>query len=232
MEVKLINHTLDPEGSICSAAAICYRATPNEKILEHCLKSRHFSVLEFADFDFLIEGISRACSHQLVRKRIGASYAQESQRHVKYDDDYTIVVPHTILNNSNILKTFMNAHEQIYGTYATLLENGVPAEDARYIMENAATTRLRVKMNARCLIDLASERLCTKSQWEIRELVEKMRLEVSKVAPTIAKYMQPRCFWLKRCPEHKGCGKWKTFLTQEDLKWIEEAYKILTENRK
>lgn len=227
MYVKLINYTFNPEETVNSAAAVCYNSKPNDKIIEHCLKSRHFSVLEFADFDFLITGISRSCSHQFVRKRVGISYAQQSQRHVKFEEGYDVVIPHTISSNEEALKIFNDSHKKSEESYKKLLEIGIPAEDARYVIENAATTVIRANMNGRCLIDFASERLCSKAQWEIRELLSKIRDEVSKVSPIIAKSMQPKCYWLKHCPESKSCGKWRQFLTKEDFKWIKEAYEYI-----
>lgn len=81
MKVSLVRYTTDPLNAIESAASNCYDSTPNGKIMNACYKSGHHSVLEFAQFHFHIEGISRSCSHQLVRTRT-ASFAQRSQRFV------------------------------------------------------------------------------------------------------------------------------------------------------
>ena len=77
MEVELVAHTPDPAWVIEQAASVCYDSTPTRecKLVMQCYRSGHHSVLEHASFTFKISGISRACSHQLVRHRM-ASYSQ------------------------------------------------------------------------------------------------------------------------------------------------------------
>src|SRR5574342_935264 len=94
MKVKLIAHTPDPEA-VCARAAkgdtdirpshliTEYDAGGWEGILKFCLQHGHHGVFEHAHFTFSIEGISRACSHQLVRHRI-ATFDQQSQRYVDF----------------------------------------------------------------------------------------------------------------------------------------------------
>ena len=67
MKVELLNYTVNPVGAIENAASTCYDSEPTQgKIMNHCYKSGHHSVLEFADFTFRISGVSRALTHQLV----------------------------------------------------------------------------------------------------------------------------------------------------------------------
>ena len=79
LNVTLVRYTNDPQEAIELAASNCYNSKPNGKIMKACYESGHKSVLEFAQFHFHIEGISRVTSHQLVRHRT-ASFAQRSQR--------------------------------------------------------------------------------------------------------------------------------------------------------
>ena len=93
MKVTLLAHTPDPENIAATAAKLCYSSsgitslrdglTPEktESFIDMIVSIGHESVLEHVSFTFGIEGISRACSHQLVRHRI-ASYSQKSQRYV------------------------------------------------------------------------------------------------------------------------------------------------------
>ena len=81
MKVELVRYTINPHEAIELAASNCYDSIPNGKIMNACYKSGHHSVLEFAQFHFHIEGVSRALTHQLVRHRTG-SFAQRSQRYV------------------------------------------------------------------------------------------------------------------------------------------------------
>ena len=70
MKVTLVQHTPTPLYTVAEAAAVCYDSEPSLKIVKGCIRSGHTSVLEHASFTFRIEGISRSCSHQIVRHRM------------------------------------------------------------------------------------------------------------------------------------------------------------------
>jgi len=90
--------------------------------------------------------------------------------------------------------------------YAELKEI-VPKEDARFVLPNAAETRIIVSMNARSLYNFFERRLCTRAQWEIRALAEKMLEEVKKAAPLLFEGIGPICNRLGYCPEKETCGR-------------------------
>lgn len=153
------------------------------KLLRNIVEKGHGSVLEHCVFTFAVEGISRACSHQLVRHRI-ASYSQQSQRYVK-GDKFGYVMPEKIANN-HLLRDMFNEHmERIMNFYKFLTECEIPKEDARYILPNATTTNIVVTMNARELLHFIELRTSPRSQWEIRELANEMLRQVKEVAPVI-----------------------------------------------
>ena len=169
MKVTLTRVTENPIGAIEEAACNCYDSEPTGgKIMKSCYKSGHHSVLEFADFTFHIEGVSRALTHQLVRHRI-ASYAQRSQRYCG-ENGFEYVIPHSVEKDENTKHTFTSLMGYIDMLYKRLQDAGVPNEDARYILPNACTTCIEVKMNFRTLIHFMNERLCTRAQWEIRQM--------------------------------------------------------------
>lgn len=229
MEVELIAYTLNPESVCAVAASTCVSENiPLEaktKGLEMAIDSGHTSVAEHAVFTFSIEGISRACSHQLVRHRM-ASYTQQSQRYVKMDG-FEYVMPESIEKHEH--KTYIDAETsivphtwtwsygekfkylmiQINSLYKGMIEEGIPEEDARYILPNACCTNLVVTMNARELMHFCALRRCERAQWEIRELADKMAELVQTVAPILGAYMVPQCEKLGYCPEKKGCGKYE-----------------------
>ena len=209
MKVFLTHWTLDPVGAIEQAASNCYDSTPKRgKLLDACYASGHHSVLEFADFTFHVEGVSRALSHQLVRHRL-ASYAQRSQRYCD-ESDLKYVTPQTITRNGAAEQVYQKAMEEIQGGYQKLVALGIPKEDARFLLPNACETIIEVKMNLRTLIHFMNERLCSRAQWEIRELAEKMRHEVCVLYPELGKYMVPKCEAhpeLYFCTEKKPCGR-------------------------
>ena len=207
MKVELTSYTPNPEKAIIEAAAVSYRSKPREEILDHIIQAGHWTPLEFAVFNFRIEGISRACSHQLVRKRVGVAFVQESQRWHKYNGYFDYVIPNSIEKSLTTRAKLNKIMVLIGDAYNELIRHGIPPEDARFVLPNACTTTIAMSINYHALLDLAKERLCSKSQWEIRELVEKLRDCVSEVSPKLAGYLQPKCYWLKHCPEKKGCGK-------------------------
>jgi thymidylate synthase (FAD) len=217
MKVKLIAHTPNPEKLCGSAASVAYSEDgfeanydkddgSAEKILNHCVKSGHHSITEHATFTFSIEGISRACSHQLVRHRL-ASYTQQSQRYVKFDE-LPFVIPPKIEGNPEHKKLFDETMEQLSENYKKLLDAGVPAEDARYIYPNAAKTNFAVTMNARELMHFFSLRCCERAQWEIRQLADEMLKEVLKVSSVLFSKSGPNCYSKGFCTEGKfTCGR-------------------------
>lgn len=210
MKVKLISATADPKQAIALAGSVCYDSVPKEQIVDHCYESGHHSILEFADFHFEVSGVSRALSHQLVRHRI-ASYAQRSQRYVTESNaDFT--VPQSLNRDSHnrLRSKYVDLMEAILGFYQEMLDSGIPAEDARYILPNSIHTTLHIKMNLRALINFMGLRLCNRAQWEIRKLAQLMREEIEKECPSIAAYLRPKCeaHTPHYCPEVKSCGRY------------------------
>lgn len=205
MKVTLVGYT--DESVANKATQRCrsgksYAELSDKNVLDHAIGSGHDSVLEFVDYTFAIDGISRACSHQLVRHRM-ASYEQTSQRHVNMDG-FQYIMPISIQNDvesENEYKQLMNC---IASFYKDMVNAGVPEEDARYILPNACTTNLVMKINARSLKNFFSLRMCNKAQWEIRELANEMYKLVCKCTPQVAEYMGPPC-WFDGCKERIPC---------------------------
>ena len=185
MQVTLIQATPNPIETISKIASICYDSDPKNPLglVKHLYKNGHHSVFEHIYFTFKIEGISRACSHQLVRHR-HCSFTQRSQRYCS-EDGFDYVTPDT----ANPVH-FMVDMASIKSLYKSYQDNGVPNEDARYILPNACATSLYLSCNLSELIHIANERLCTRAQWEIRELVKQM---VALVDPELQFMLVPKC---------------------------------------
>ena len=186
MIVKLINATPNPITNIAKIAAICYDSSPNDpmKLVKHLYKNGHHSVFEHIYFTFKIEGVSRACSHQLVRHR-HCSFTQRSQRYCS-EDGFKYVTPPSLSDNL----FYKNDIRDIAKEYRSYQNESVPNEDARYILPNACCTDLYLSCNLRELIHLCNERLCSRAQWEIRELVKRM---VVLVDPELKFMLVPKC---------------------------------------
>jgi thymidylate synthase (FAD) len=132
----------------------------------------HSSLLEHHSFTFLVEGISRCCSHQLVRHRI-ASYHQLSMRYCKQENDP--IVPQSIFDNPELGLKYLDCVNDLYDVYNEMIDKGIPLEDARYLLPGAAKTSILVTWNARTLLHVLKLRLWKDgAQWEIKEMLQKM----------------------------------------------------------
>ena len=202
MKVTLIQATPNPIETIAQIASICYDSNPSNpmKLVEHCYKNGHLSVMEHIYFTFKIEGISRACSHQLVRHR-HCSFTQRSQRYCS-EDGFKVILPPSIEKNYSSECDYDHIVRDIDETYAELQNSGIPNEDARYVLPNACETSLYLSCNLRELIHISNERLCRRAQWEIRELVKQM---ISLVAPELHFMLVPKCK-SGRIICHEKCG--------------------------
>lgn len=217
MRVQLLSYTPDPEQVAVAAARLCYSSASITQLFERSrddhaallakiLDLGHFSVLEHASFTFGIEGISRACSHQLVRHRI-ASYSQQSQRYVAVQERFPAVVPPSIAERPQLAERFEQFLNDCHELYAELMAAGIPAEDARFVLPNAAETKLVMTMNARELRHFFALRCCRRAQWEIRAMATEMLRVCKPVAPLLFAGAGPGCL-AGSCPEGKmTCGQ-------------------------
>ena len=189
MKVTLIQATPNPVETIAKIASICYDSDPKNHLglVTHLYKNGHHSVFEHIYFTFKIEGISRACSHQLVRHR-HCSFTQRSQRYCS-EGYFRVVEPKSIAKLDQKYGYF-DLMDDIQALYMELQAVGIPNEDARYLLPNACTTEMYLSCNLRELIHIANERLCARAQWEIRELVKEM---VSLVDPKLQFMLVPKC---------------------------------------
>ncbi|MGV8083202.1 MAG: FAD-dependent thymidylate synthase [Coriobacteriia bacterium] len=196
MDVRLLSYTPDPERAIAAAARLCYASesaadllgTMSDKAVKSVLKtvisSGHTSTLEHASYTFSISGVSRAMTHQLVRHRL-ASYNQQSQRYVSYDAEPCFIVPPGIAENPEALARFRAATSSAFSAYRELIDLGIAAEDARYLLPNATESKIVVTMNVRELLYFFTLRCCKRAQWEIRELALRMLELAEPTAPYI-----------------------------------------------
>ena len=190
MKVTLIQATPNPVETIAQIASICYDSDPKNPmaLVKHLYNNGHMSVMEHIYFTFKIEGISRACSHQLVRHR-HCSFTQRSQRYCS-EDGFEVVVPDSFKKDDNIAEWFAYSNDVTNYSYQSLQKDGIPNEDARYILPNACATSLYLSCNLRELIHMANERLCSRAQWEIRDLVREM---CQLVDPQLRFMLVPKC---------------------------------------
>lgn len=172
--------------------------TEADRLFRQIVRSKHLSTLEHLSFTFAIEGVSRSLLAQLTRHRVGFSFSVQSQRYVRFGSDdktggFDYVVPSSITNEKSFERNgekihadaiFERAMELLQEAYDDLREAGVPPEDARMVLPNAAATNLVMTANLRALLDFYGKRHKGRgAQAEIAELAEELRKAVVEVEP-------------------------------------------------
>jgi thymidylate synthase (FAD) len=227
LKVYLISHTPDPEQLVAAASRLCYSdagiealregvgASDQSKFLRKLVEMGHLSPIEHASFTFGAEGVSRSLLAQLSRHRI-ASFSVKSQRYVgalsREGETFNYVVPQGVLSlGEEAVQRFRSQMEQMqqwYDGWVKLLgEDESGYEDARFVLPNAAETKLIMTMNARELMHFFNLRCCNRAQWEIRDMAWAMLALVKNAAPALFAKAGPPCVF-KSCTEGKmTCGK-------------------------
>ncbi|HDR3899195.1 TPA: FAD-dependent thymidylate synthase [Bacillus cereus] len=171
------------------------KGTEADRLMRHIIASKHTSTLEHITFTFAIEGVSRALLTQLTRHRVGFSFSVQSQRYVKFSSysksgGFDYVIPEKV-KTKGLTEEYEIAMGKIQGMYDELIELGIPQEDARSILPNAATTNLVMTVNLRSLLDFyAKRRAGNGAQAEIAELAGHLRKEVVKVEPWVDEFFE------------------------------------------
>ena len=135
------------------------------------------------------------------------SFSQKSQRYVKEKGQFDYIIPPTIMKDEKLKQKFVDFMGEISAKYQEFVESGIPAEDARAVLPNAAASSMVASLNLREMIHLANLRLCSRAQYEIRTLVKGMCDELIKVEPWLKPYLVPKCEHLGFCDEDKSCGR-------------------------
>lgn len=211
-KVSIIAHTLNPEMTVAKAGKLCYSPVGVEEIekkltdeevdrfVNMLARIGHESPLEHSVFTFAVEGISRACSHQIVRHRL-SSFSQQSQRYVNLKDTFIYITPPEIEVFDKVNKRYIESMNESFEAYVEIsyllknryIEEGMKEkdaekkaiEDARYVLPNASETKMVFTMNARTLLNFIKHRDCERSQWEIREMTRLMVAELMKISPKL-----------------------------------------------
>lgn len=189
MRVELLDHTIDPEATIGKRAAICYDSnTEREACIRravHCRDSGHLATLRFAYATFNIAGISRVCSHQLVRIA-HAGILQRSQRYVKETQVNFVDPPALDALPPEMKESWYQIQDQAEELYLRLVSDGsMRKEDARYILPQGCTTALNLCLNFQGWRDFLANRTDKAAQWEIREVATEIQRQLGTIAPRL-----------------------------------------------
>lgn len=174
------------------------RTATNAAYVRHIIDVGHFSVLEHASVSFYISGLSRSCTHELIRHR-HFSYSQLSQRYVP-EDDSRVVAPPAIEDDQELLDIFTAAVDAGRAAYSDLLAKlearlgdlpnaTLPRKQARQaaraVLPNATETRIVVTGNYRAWRHFVAMRASEHADLEMRRLAVECLRQLVDVAPQV-----------------------------------------------
>ena len=184
------------------------------ELVKRIVQSGHEAALEFDWFIFGVEGYSRVCETQLVRKRM-ASYLIKSGRVDKHGKrEFSAVMPKKIAQQIAYVQLPSGDRVPLSGEsvcrilkqwYERGVKAGLPEEDLRYIKPQATEFKGVIGMNAHALRDWFKIRLCNRAQAEIRDMARKMFRLCRDAAPELFEGAGPSCEVLGYCPELEQC---------------------------
>ena len=189
MKVTLLDSTLDPERKIGEMSAICYDSDTSPdaclRRAKKCKDSGHLATLRFAYATFNVQGISRVCSHQIVRMA-HAGILQRSQRYVKESSVEFIDPPEL----QNCGEWFINAWHKVQADAEALYLHAVDnklmkKEDARYILPQGCETQLNLCLNFQGWRDFIKNRNDKHAQWEVRDVAAEIKRQLGEISPNI-----------------------------------------------
>ena len=198
-------------------AHVCYAKDDMEKVKEnisldkqlklvlHILESGHHSILEHVSLTFGVEGISRNCTHQIVRHR-NMSFAQQSFHYTIAD---SLDIPDIVCNNIDTIQLLQHAKtllSEVHSVYKNLISLGMKRDDARHILPGGQLTRIYITANIRQWIYFINERTCNRNCDEIKEVATLIQNKLIVLMPFLEKYLGPDCKVKGICQEANPCS--------------------------
>lgn len=161
---------------------------------------------EFVNYTFLIQDVTRSYTHQLVRHRIGTSFAQQSLR-VASADDFAYLIPDKIEEDDFQLAIYNTTMGSIQEGYNLLLNKGADTQDARGVLPTNICTNILLGINLRALALMMETRLCIRAQGEFQQTALLMKDLVLDIHPWTSPVLWPGCIASSKClfPRFTGC---------------------------
>ena len=207
--------TKNPITLIGQRAGVCWGADTSDPIKNYkrgldCLESNHGRTLEYPNIEIVIEGYSAKCMREWYT-HIGClpTRLQASTRYINYEN-FKYITPHTIEKNEQAKHLWDMLMINISNAIKTLEDMGIPREDASMALPLTMETKVVDKRNLRNYIDMSHQRFCKRVYWEFREMLTDIFNALRKVSPEweyiIDNHMKPKCVWMGKCTEKRGCG--------------------------
>jgi len=196
---------------LCFAASVCYQSETKkltkeeqEKLIVKILRAQHFAILEHVFFSFYITGISRNCTHQIVRHR-HFSFTQQSLHFTKAKS-FSIPIPKGLTQGQKEL--WESAQAQTEFVYRGLINAGISKESARHILPSGIETAILMTGNLRAWLEFLSKRCCKRNCEEILHIAFLIRELLIAEVPFMTNFLGPTCLTEGVCREgEKFCGK-------------------------
>lgn len=199
MKVELVNYTRNAAKLLCLAKSTRLEMNSDlvkfidemseadiEKELDYMANTIK-SNWEFVHYTFLVQGVSRNCLTQVMRTRTN-SYSQQTMR-VTNQGDYKFSMPDSIVVKPDAEGAVNLLNEFINDVYKSLIEDGIPEEDARAVLPGNIETNVLINMNLRTLSDLVATRTGGRTQAEYRKMMNLIVDEVIAVHPWAKKFL-------------------------------------------
>lgn len=208
--------TKNPITMIGMEAGVCWGAdiaddTKNYKRGLDCLENEHGRTFEFPDVYMILDGYSARVIREWYTHVGGApTRLQASTRYINYQDGFKYVTPPSIQNNDTALHVYDNMMQKIVTALQTLESLGVPREDSALGLPLGMETKIVCKHNARNLIDMSHQRMCTRAYHEYRSMFKDvcnaLREYSDEWAYLVDHYFMPKCKHMGFCKEKYTCG--------------------------
>lgn len=207
----------NPITTIGRMIGICYGSdvsddAKNYKRGLNCIKAGHGRVLEFAEVYLSIQGYSARVIREWYTHIGGApTRVQESTRYINYED-FDFILPPSIKKNDVAYPIYLDVMAVIRSAVARLQKEGVPKEDAANLLPLGMTTGICCKHNARNLMNMFEQRLCTRAYWEYRNIMNDLYTELHNYSAEWATLCELlfkcKCEKSGVCFEEYSCGRY------------------------
>ena len=211
--------TKNPITLMGSRAGICWNAnvSDNEKNYKRgldCIKSGHGRVMEYVNVEMIIDGYSAKTIREFYTHIGGSpSRLQASTRYINYSkgDGFSYITPLSIKNDYNRNKDWDKLMKTINDHIRSLIDSGVPVEDATMLLPLAYSTKMVDKRNLRSLVDMSRNRMCSRAYWEYRELFRDICNALREYSDEwkwiVDNLFHAKCDEVGYCTEAKSCGR-------------------------
>jgi len=228
MKVELISYTQDAEDLLLFTKSTRLGFSPGlmEEIKGKSKEDKEAdlryvlgtiaSSWEFVGYVFLITDVTRAFTHQLVRHRVGTSFAQQAQR-VADMSGFSFMTPDEFARRPLLKRTYDDTMEDIATGYGDLIDQGARPQDARGVLPTNIHTNIVFGANLRTLSEMFLTRMCVRAQGEFQKVAFALKDEVLNVHPWAESVLNCFCVRYGRCrwPNYTQCP------VKDEFSWLD-----------